>query len=377
MTTFINEPHIKPNCANFSSGPCAKYPDWDINDLNLDSLGRSHRSSLGKERLNSVIEQTREILNIPSDYKIGIVPASDTGAFEMGLWSVLNDSVGVDVYAWESFGLGWVNDIEKNLQISDVNIVKSQYGDLPNLIHNENRDLVFTYNGTTSGVKVADTNWIKTNRTGLTICDATSAIFVENLDWQKLDITTWSWQKALGGEGAHGIIILSPRAVARLEQENCNNRPLPKIFRMTKGNKLIDEIFKGATINTPSMMCVEDLLACYRWIKKIGGRSILQQRSYKNLKVITDWVEKNDWVEFLSSNKENRSSTSMCLILKNSELAKPLCKLLEQKNVAYDIGSHRDAPAGIRIWGGPTVESRDVEILTDWISWAYHNLQQK
>ena len=377
MTTFINEPHIKPNCANFSSGPCAKYPDWDINDLNLDSLGRSHRSSLGKERLNSVIEQTREILNIPSDYKIGIVPASDTGAFEMALWSVLNDSVGVDVYAWESFGLGWVNDIEKNLQISDVNIVKAQYGDLPNIIHNENRDLVFTYNGTTSGVKVADTNWIKTNRTGLTICDATSAIFVENLDWQKLDITTWSWQKALGGEGAHGIIILSPRAVARLEQENCNNRPLPKIFRMTKGNKLIDEIFKGATINTPSMMCVEDLLACYRWIKKIGGRSILQQRSYKNLKVITDWVEKNDWVEFLSSNKENRSSTSMCLILKNSELAKPLCKLLEQKNVAYDIGSHRDAPAGIRIWGGPTVESRDVEILTDWISWAYHNLQQK
>jgi len=377
MTTFINEPHIKPNCANFSSGPCAKYPDWDINDLNLDSLGRSHRSSLGKERLNSVIEQTREILNIPSDYKIGIVPASDTGAFEMSLWSVLNDSVGVDVYAWESFGLGWVNDIENNLQISDVNIVKSQYGDLPNLIHNENRDLVFTYNGTTSGVKVADTNWIKTNRTGLTICDATSAIFVENLDWQKLDITTWSWQKALGGEGAHGIIILSPRAVVRLEQENCNNRPLPKIFRMTKGNKLIDEIFKGATINTPSMMCVEDLLACYRWIKKIGGRSILQQRSYKNLKVITDWVEKNDWVEFLSSNKENRSSTSMCLILKNSELAKPLCKLLEQKNVAYDIGSHRDAPAGIRIWGGPTVESRDVEILTDWISWAYHNLQQK
>ena len=377
MTTSINEPHTKPNCANFSSGPCAKYPNWDISDLNLDSLGRSHRSNLGKERLNSVIEQTREILNIPADYKIGIVPASDTGAFEMSLWSVLNNDIGVDIYAWETFGFGWANDVKNHLKISDVNIVKAQYGKLPDLIHNENRDLVFTYNGTTSGVKLADTNWIKKDRTGLTICDATSAIFVEDLDWEKLDITTWSWQKALGGEGAHGIIIMSPRAVARLEKEGCDNRPLPKIFRMTKDNKLIDGIFKGITINTPSMLCVEDLLACYRWIKKIGGRSALQKRSYKNLEVVANWVEKHDWVEFLASNEKNRSSTAMCLTLKNSELVNPLCELLEQKKVAYDIRAHCDAPKGIRIWGGPTVESKDIEILTDWITWAYHKLQQK
>ena len=372
---MIQKPYKKPNCANFSSGPCAKYPGWDISHLSLDSLGRSHRSTIGKDRLNMVIEQTRDILNIPADYKIGIVPASDTGAVEMVLWSVLNDTVGVDVYAWESFGFGWAADIKNQLRLADFTIVNADYGTLPKLLHTPDRDVVFTYNGTTAGVRIPNTDWIHSYRTGLTICDATSAVFVEDLDWHKLDVTTWSWQKALGGEGAHGMVVLSPNAVARLEQQQYNNRPLPKIFRMTKGGNLLEGIFKGATINTPSMLCVEDILACYRWVQKIGGQPALQRRSYENLAVISEWVAKTDWVSFLAKDIQNRSSTAICLVLENPDLAKPLCNLLEVQGVAYDIGAYRDAPAGLRIWGGPTVETNDMRILTQWIEWAYAELQ--
>ncbi len=364
-------PTVKPKYTNFSSGPCAKYPGWDISHLHLDSLGRSHRSSVAKNRLKQVIQYTRDILRIPADYKIGIVPASDTGAVEMALWSVLHDRRGVDVYAWESFGAGWASDIKNQLKLRDFQIIDAPYGHIPTLIHTPNRDMVFTYNGTTSGVRVPNTDWIATDRMGLTICDATSAVFVEDLDWQKLDITTWSWQKALGGEGAHGMIVLSPGAVARIEAEQYNNRPLPKIFRMSKGGAIIDGIFKGETINTPSMLCVEDILACYRWVEKMGGQSALHRRSYENLSVITEWVENTDWVSFLATDSATRSSTAICLVLENSDLAKPVCVLLEKHGVAYDIGAYRDAPAGLRIWGGPTVETDDLRILTQWITWAY------
>ena len=369
------KPTVKPHCADFSSGPCAKYPGWDIGHLHLDCLGRSHRSTLAKQRLQQVIDHTRRILDIPADYRIGIVPASDTGAVEMALWSVLHNGVGADVYAWESFGSGWASDITQQLKLTDCNIIRAPYGDLPELVHTADRDMVFTYNGTTSGVRVPNTDWISTERTGVTLCDATSAVFVENLDWQKLDITTWSWQKALGGEGAHGMIVLSPHAVARIEAANHTYRPLPKIFRMCKNGTLIEGIFKGATINTPSMLCVEDLLACYRWVDKIGGQSALQRRSYENLAVLTDWVDRTDWVRFLATDAATRSSTAMCLVLQNAKVAKPLCALLENCDVAYDIGAYRDAPAGLRIWGGPTVETQDIRILTEWIEWAYHTVQ--
>lgn len=363
-------PTIKPKCPNFSSGPCAKYPDWHISHLDLDTVGRSHRSTIGKKKLQRVIDETRDILAIPDDYKIGIVPASDTGAMEMALWSVLHDTVGVDVYAWESFGAGWASDVEKHLKLADCKTITADYGDLPDLIHAPNRDTLFTYNGTTSGVRVPHTDWISKNRSALTMCDATSAVFVEDLDWHALDITTWSWQKALGGEGGHGMLVLSPRAVQRIEAQS-HTRPLPKIFRMCKSGNLIDGIFKGATINTPSMLAVEDILACYRWVHRIGGQPTLKRRSYDNLSVLTQWVHKTEWVSFLARDEATRSSTSICLVLDNPSLANPMCKMLEDAQVAYDIGAYRDAPAGLRIWGGPTVETDDIRALLPWLNWAY------
>lgn len=368
-------PKAKPANPNFSSGPCSKRPGYDLAALSTDVLGRSHRSKLGKQRLSDAIEQTKAILTLPDGYHVGIVPASDTGAFEMAMWSLLGGRP-VDVFAWESFGSGWVTDICKQLKLSDVNQYIGEYGKLPDLQQADPaHDCVFTYNGTTSGVKVPNLDWIKDDREGLTLCDATSAVFAMDIDWHKVDVLTFSWQKVLGGEGAHGVLVLSPRAVERLESYT-PSWPLPKIFRLTKGGKLIEGIFRGATINTPSMLCVEDYLDALAWVESIGGLEGAIKRSEANLNVLKEFVADRDWIEFLAEDPATYSNTSVCLKLSlESEQVKQIVSLLDQHEVAYDIGAYRDAPAGLRIWCGATIESRDLEALMPWLDWAYQEVK--
>lgn len=365
------QPQVKPHNPNFSSGPCSKRPGYSVGDLQLETLGRSHRSSIGKEALEKACVETAELLNLPEGYRVGVVPASDTGAMEMAMWSLLG-ARGVDVLAWESFGKGWVTDITKQLKLENVRSLEADYGHLPNLDDvNFNNDVVFTWNGTTSGVKVPNGDWIPAERDGLTICDATSAVFAMDIPWEKIDVATFSWQKVLGGEGAHGVIILGPRAVERLESY-VPAWPMPKIFRMTKGGKLIEGIFKGATINTPSMLCVADYLDALAWVKRIGGVSATIGKSNENLSVIQTFVEANDWIEFLAQEPPTISNTSICLTLKAEEgHVKSMVKLLEKEGVAFDIGAYRDAPAGLRIWGGATIEADDLRSLLPWMAWAF------
>jgi phosphoserine aminotransferase len=374
-------PAVRPANACFSSGPCAKRPGWSPEILNDAALGRSHRAQVGKAKLKRAIELTRQVLGVPNDYRIGITPGSDTGALEMSLWSMLG-ARGVDVLAWESFGEGWVADIVKELKLDGARALKAPYGELPDLSKvNFDNDVVFTWNGTTSGVRVPDGKWIRSDRKGLTICDATSAAFAQDLEWPKLDVTTFSWQKSLGGEAAHGVIILSPRAVERLESYR-PPWPLPKIFRLTKSGKLIEGIFEGETINTPSMLCVEDYLDALEWAKSVGGSEGLFARANANAKAIADWVERTPWIDFLARVPATRSNTSVCLKVvdpkiaalsedRQATFAKAIASFLEREKVAFDIGSYRDAPAGLRIWCGATVESADVEALTSWLDYAF------
>ncbi|MDH5412059.1 MAG: phosphoserine transaminase [Alphaproteobacteria bacterium] len=375
-------PAQKPNRPFFSSGPCAKRPGWSAAALSGAWTGRSHRAAGGKAKLAEIIDRSRAILGIPDDYRIGIVPASDTGAVEMALWSLLGTR-GVDMLAWESFGKGWVTDVAKQLKLEDSRVLEADYGDLPDLTQVDfARDVVFTWNGTTSGVCVPDGGWIAADRQGLTICDATSAAFAMDLPWDKLDVTTWSWQKVLGGEGAHGMLVLSPRAVERLESHT-PAWPLPKIFRLTKGGKLIEGIFKGETINTPSMLCVEDAIDSLKWAESIGGLPKLIQRSKNSLAAVSSWVEKTAWVEFLAKDPATRSTTSICLritdtgVLSGDEAMgapKKIAALLEKEGIAFDIGGYRDAPPGLRIWGGATVEPLDIQMLMPWIEWAHEEV---
>jgi len=365
------QPTVKPSNPNFSSGPCSKRPGYNVASLQLDTLGRSHRSALGKKALGLACSETARILGLPEGYRVAVVPASDTGAVEMALWSLLG-SRGVDVLAWESFGSGWVTDIVKQLKLPNVNKLEAAYGEIVDLSRVDfNNDVVFTWNGTTSGVKVPNGDWIADDRAGLTICDATSAVFAMELPWDKLDVATYSWQKVLGGEGAHGMLILSPHAVARLESYS-PPWPLPKIFRMTAGGKLSEGLFRGETINTPSMLCVADYLDALAWVDSIGGVPATIARSEANLKVIADFVAANDWISFLAKDPATRSNTSVCLTLDAStEQVKQVVKLLETHGAAYDIGAYKDAPAGIRIWCGATVQTEDLQALLPWLSWAY------
>ncbi|MDP4744629.1 MAG: phosphoserine transaminase [Porticoccaceae bacterium] len=368
------KPIKKPNNPNFSSGPCSKRPGYDPSRLDLSTLGRSHRSSVGKTALQAACEETKRLLHVPDDYRVGIVPASDTGAFEMAMWSMLG-ARGVDVFAWESFGSSWLSDILHELKLTDVNRYESDYGVLPDLHQaNPDRDLVFTWNGTTSGVRVPDGDWIAEDREGLTLCDATSAVFAMDMPWEKLDVTTFSWQKVLGGEGAHGMLILSPRAVARLESYT-PAWPMPKIFKLVKKNALIEGIFKGETINTPSMLCVADYLDALAWVDSIGGLSGAIARSQASLRVIADAVAQWPWLHFLAQDPSTISNTSVCLSVDATpEQVTQLAKLLEREQVAYDIGAYRDAPPGLRIWCGATVEPSDVAALMEWLEWGYHHV---
>jgi phosphoserine aminotransferase len=375
-------PNARPRAPFFSSGPCAKRPGWSLQNLKTDSLGRSHRAKLGKARLKLAIDLTREVLDVPTDYRIGIVPASDTGAVEMVLWSMLGARP-VDMLAWESFGEGWVTDVVKQLKLTDARVINSAYGELPDLaqVDTKNSDVVFTWNGTTSGVRVPNADWIAADREGLTICDATSAAFAQKLDFSKLDVVTFSWQKVLGGEAAHGMLILSPRAVERLETYK-PAWPLPKIFRMTKGGKLIEGIFEGETINTPSMLAVEDYIDALEWAKSIGGLNALVAKADANAKVILDWVAKTPWIANLAKVPATASNTSVCLVIADpdvvakgpdavAQVAKGITSALDKENVALDIGAYRDAPPGLRIWCGATVEQSDLEALTPWLDWAF------
>jgi len=375
------KPGVRPAIPHFSSGPCAKRPGWSLQNLTDAVLGRSHRSKIGKAKLKRAIDLTREVLEVPAGYRIGIVPASDTGAVEMALWSLLG-ARGVTMLAWESFGEGWVTDVEKQLKLKDLTVIKAPYGELPDFDKIDfANDVIFTWNGTTSGVRVPNGDWISAKRQGLTICDATSAAFAQRLDWPKLDVVTFSWQKALGGEGAHGMLILSPRAVERLETHK-PMWPLPKIFRLTKGGKLNEGIFAGETINTPSMLCVEDYLDALQWAKSTGGLTATIARSDANAKVLSDWVAATAWVDHLAKHANERSNTSVCLKVvdpvvtrlsgdEQAAFAKTLAGLLEKEDVAYDIAFYRDAPPGLRIWCGATVEQRDIEALTPWLDWAF------
>jgi phosphoserine aminotransferase len=377
----MSKPSRHPGNPCFGSGPTAKRPGWSLAALEAALVGRSHRSSAGKARLQEVLERSRALLNLPEDYRIGIVPASDTGAFEMAMWNLLG-ARGVDVLAWESFGYGWASDAEKELRLEDLRIFRADYGALPDLGAIEPaRDLVFTWNGTTSGVRVPDGAWIAEERAGLTLCDATSAVFAMALPWSKFDVVTYSWQKVLGGEAQHGVLILSPRAVERLESWR-PPRPLPKIFRLTKAGRLIEGIFRAETINTPSMLAVEDALDGLRWAERIGGLDALIARSEANLALIAAWVERTAWIDFLAERPETRSSTSICLRLaepaiaalpteRQAALVKAMVGRLADEGVAYDIASYRDAPPGLRLWGGATVEARDLETLLPWLEWAY------
>src|ERR687888_2092568 len=377
----VAKPASRPTVPHFSSGPCAKRPGWNPQNLRDAALGRSHRSKIGKAKLKRAIDLTREVLEVPADYRIGIVPASDTGAVEMALWSLLGARP-VTTIAWESFGEGWVSDIVKELKLKDVTKLNAPYGEIPDLSKvDPASDVVFTWNGTTSGVRVPNADWIKADRQGLTICDATSAAFAQPLDWPKLDVVTFSWQKALGGEAAHGMLILSPRAVERLESY-VPPRPLPKIFRLTKGGKLNQGIFEGETINTPSMLCVEDYLDTLAWAKSIGGLQALIARAEANAKAIADWVAVTPWIEFLARDPALRSNTSVCLKVVDPSVrklsadaqaafVKSIAAALEKEGVAYDIDAYRDAPPGLRIWCGSTAERADVEALTLWLDWAF------
>ncbi|MDT3684240.1 MAG: phosphoserine transaminase [Pseudorhodoplanes sp.] len=374
-------PGLRPVTPHFSSGPCAKRPGWSLQALTDALLGRSHRSKPGKAKLKRAIDLTREILQVPADCRIGIVPASDTGAVEMAMWSLLGARP-VTMLAWESFGEGWVTDVEKQLKLKDVTVLKAPYGEIPDLSKvDSDTDIVFTWNGTTSGVRVPNADWIRADRKGLTICDATSAAFAQPLDFAKLDVVTFSWQKALGGEAAHGMLILSPRAVERLESHK-PAWPLPKIFRMTKGGKLNEGIFVGETINTPSMLCVEDYLDTLSWAKSVGGLKALIARADANTKTIADWVTRTSWIENLATNPATRSNTSVCLKIVDPTVTalsvdaqwtfvKDIVALVEKEGVAYDFANHRDALPGLRIWCGATVETRDVEALLPWLDWAY------
>lgn len=379
------QPTQRPQRPYFSSGPCSKRPGWQLEALNNALVGRSHRSGPGKARLKEVIDRTKAILGIPDDYLCGIVPASDTGAVEMAMWSLLG-ARGVDMVAWESFGAGWITDVQKQLKLPDCRMVKADYGHLPDLTKLDcDRDIVFTWNGTTSGVKVPNGDWIADNRQGLTMADATSAVFAMDVPWTKLDVVTWSWQKVMGGEAAHGMLVLSPRAVERLESHT-PDWPLPKIFQLTKKGKLNAAIFTGATINTPSMLCVEDALDGLKWAESLGGVSALMARSQANLTAITQWVDRTAWVDFLAVDPATRSNTSICLKIVDpwytalspgdqAKGAKQLASLLDKEGVAYDIGSYRDAPPGLRIWGGATVDTADLEALIPWLDWAYEQMK--
>lgn len=379
------KPNEKPLSPNFSSGPCAKRPNWSINALDDALVGRSHRAKIAKGRIQSVIDESKSILGLPEDYVCGIVPASDTGAIEMAMWSLLG-ARGVDVLAWESFGSTWVGDILKELKLNNARKFVADYGQLPDLNAVDfSNDVVFTFNGTTSGVRLKNLDWIPSDREGLSICDATSAVFAMDMDYSKLDVITWSWQKVMGGEAAHGMIALSPRALKRLE-EYTPAWPMPKIFKLAKNNKVISGIFSGATINTVSMLCIEDALDGLRWAQSIGGLKALVQRSNDNLAEVAAWVEKNDCIDFLAEDPETRSSTSICLKIVapwyqalapevQATKAKALVALLEDEGVAYDIGSYRDAPPGIRIWGGATVETTSIKCLLTWIEWAFESIK--
>ncbi|BBD40084.1 phosphoserine transaminase [Aminobacter sp. NyZ550] len=381
--TIVAKPGLRPANPNFSSGPCAKRPGWSLQALADAPLGRSHRAKIGKTKLEQAIALTREVLQVPSDYRIGIVPASDTGAVEMAMWSLLGER-GIDMVAWESFGAGWVTDVVKQLKIEDVRKFEAPYGELPDLGKVDfDRDVVFTWNGTTSGVRVANGDFVPADRKGLTICDATSAAFAQKLDFRKLDVVTFSWQKVLGGEGAHGMLILSPRAVERLESYK-PAWPLPKIFRLTSGGKLIEGIFKGETINTPSMLCVEDYLDALNWAKGLGGLDALVARADANFAAIDAFVEKSGWLANLAVVAETRSNTSVCLSIVDPEVAaldkdgqaafaKGMVSALEKEGVAFDIGAYRDAPPGLRIWAGATVETSDLVALMPWLDWAFAN----
>ena len=375
------KPAIRPANPRFSSGPCAKHPGHSLDNLKSAFLGRSHRAAEGKARLAAAIDRTAALLGLPDGYRLAIVPASDTGAVEMALWSLLG-ARGVDMLAWESFGKGWITDVVKQLKLEDVRLLEAPYGELPDLSQVDfTRDVVFTWNGTTSGVRVPDGDWIAADREGLTICDATSAAFAQALDWPKLDVATFSWQKALGGEAAHGMLVLSPRAVERLENYT-PPWPLPKIFRLTKNGELIDGVFKGATINTPSMLCVEDWLDALDWAESIGGLKQLMARADDNAGVLVNWVERTPWIDFLAQMPEIRSNTSVCLTIADPAVSalptdeqwafvKRLTGLLEAEGVAFDVATHRDAPPGLRIWAGATVEKSDLEALTPWLDWAF------
>ena len=374
-------PGVRPHAPHFSSGPCAKRPGWSLQALTDAALGRSHRAKVGKAKLKRAIDLTRDVLEVPSDYRIGIVPASDTGAVEMALWSLLGARP-VTMLAWESFGEGWVSDVQKELKLKDVTLLKAGYGELPDLTAVDwSTDVVFTWNGTTSGVRVPNGAWIAADRKGLAICDATSAAFAQPLDWNKLDVATFSWQKVLGGEAAHGMLVLSPRAVARLETHK-PAWPLPKIFRLTKGGKINEGIFEGETINTPSMLCVEDYLDALQWAKSIGGLKALMARADANAKAVATWVARTPWVDFLANDPAIRSNTSVCLKIVDpavtalsadaqSAFAKALAGAVEKEGAGYDIAHYRDAPPGLRIWCGASVETTDVEILTKWLDWAF------
>ena len=376
-------PAARPRVPNFSSGPCAKRPGWTLKALSDAPLGRSHRAKIGKDKLKLAIDLTREVLQVPADYRIGIVPASDTGAMEMAMWSMLG-ARGVDMLAWESFGSGWITDVVKQLKLQDARLFEAPYGELPNLkkVDTKNRDVVFTWNGTTSGVRVADASWIADDREGLTICDATSAAFAQRLDWPKLDVVTFSWQKVLGGEGAHGMIILSPRAVERLVTYK-PAWPLPKVFRMTSGGKLSEGIFVGETINTPSMLCVEDYVDALLWAKKVGGLDGLVKKVEGNARVLAKFVRENDWIDFLAVKPKTRSNTSVCLKFtdpavtalpadQQAAFAKQVVSIIEKAGAGYDLGHYRDAPPGLRIWCGATVQSRDLKALLPWITYAFN-----
>ena len=372
------QPSVKPKNPNFSSGPCAKRPGYDVSQLQLDTLGRSHRSALGKKALGLACSETARILGLPDDYRVAVVPGSDTGAIEMAMWSLLGPR-GVDVLEWESFSAGWTTDIVKQLKLPNTHVINAPYGELTDFAKvNFDNDVVFVWNGTTSGVKVPDGNWIPAARGGLTLCDATSAVFAMDMPWDKLDVITYSWQKVLGGEGAHGMLIMSPRAIQRLEQYS-PPWPMPKVFRMKSGGKVTEGLFKGETINTPSMLCVSDYLDALQWVQSIGGvkgATGTIARSEANLKVIEDFVAANDWIAFLAKDKATRSNTSVCLTLDaNEEQVKKMVKLLDAEGVAFDIGAHKDAPDGLRIWCGATVEAANLQALMPWISWAYKEVQ--
>ena len=383
----MTRPLVKPIRPEFSSGPCAKRPDWSLQALTKATVARSHRHKAAKQKLEKIIELTKSILEIPDNYFVGIVPGSDTGAIEMAMWNLLGPRP-INMLVWDSFGLDWANDIQSQLKLKDVVISKVDYGLLPDFSkENLQGDIVFNWNGTTAGVCIPNADWINPNRDGITICDATSAAFAMNLDWSKLDVATFSWQKCLGGEAGHGMLIVSPKAVKRINEYN-PDWPIPKLFQLKKNNMFNQEIFSGSTINTPSMICVEDFLDTLNWAKNIGGLSELTFRSENNLNIIKDWVISSNWIDFLSENSNTISSTSICLKLidpliineslelKNN-IEKNIIKLLEEEKVAFDIGSYRSAPPGLRIWGGPTVESKDIQLLLPWLDWAYAETLKK